>query len=249
MKSMIRGQKRLLLILAILGDIFEDLADAGGLMSFSYQQIYGYMPQKYKKHNFEMNTRNALKTGVIDRVVKEGQPYLKLTLRGKNKLTEHFPLIKFQKGKWDQKWRVVLFDIEEKSRKVRNLFRRKLLELGFGLLQKSVYISPFSIEKEMREFIEAIGLKDKACLLVSSDFLVGNERNLVRRIWKLDQIDEEYEKLLKRLKKKDIDKKEVRELKLRYLEILTIDPFLPIELLPKDWLREKVEKKIRQLRD
>jgi len=164
---MVKGQKRLLLILATLGDIFEDLADAGGLMSFSYQQIYGYMPRKYKKHNFEMAMRRALKIGSIKKVIRKGQVCLKLTSRGKNKLVEYFPLFKLQRKKWDRKWRVVLFDIEEENKKAREQFRRKLYELGFGQLQKSVYISSFSIEAEMREFIEAIGLKEKVYLLVT----------------------------------------------------------------------------------
>ncbi|MBL7159573.1 hypothetical protein ISS85_03790 [Candidatus Microgenomates bacterium] len=243
---MIKGQKRLLLILAMLGDLFEDLADAGGLMSFSYQQVYGYVPQKYKKHNFETTIRKALKVGDINREIKEGQPHLKLTSRGKSKLTEYFPLFKFQKKKWDQKWRVIFFDIEEKNRGLRDRFREKLCELGFGKLQKSVYISPFSIEREMREFINALGLKGKTYLLVSTKFITGDERGLAQKIWDLDRINKEYRKILGRLEKKEIDKKELKKIKSLYLEALSIDPFLPIELLPEDWLREKVEREIRK---
>ena len=245
---MIKGQKRLLLILGMLGDIFEDLADAGGLMSFSYQQVYGYVPRKYKKHNFEMNIRNALKIGSIERVVKKGQPYIKLTSRGKSKLIQYFPLFKFQKRKWDRKWRVVFFDIEEKNKGERDLFRRKLYELGFGKLQKSVYISPFLIEEEMREFIEAIGLKEKAYLLITPKLMVGDEKNLARRIWGLDKINQEYAKILDRLEEKEIDEREQQEIKSLYLEVLAIDPFLPAELLPKDWLRERVEQRIQRLK-
>ena len=246
---MIKGQKRLLLILAILGDIFEDLADAGGLMSFSYQQIYGYVPRKYKKSNFEAAIRKAMKVGSIERVVRKGQPCLKLMSRGKNRLAHYFPLLKFQKGRWDRKWRIVFFDIEEKNRKTRELFRRKLYELGFGKLQKSVYVSPFPIEEGMREFIESCGLKQSVYLVISSRLFGVGERSLVRKVWALDKINMEYKKILRRLQEKEISKSEAREIKLLYLEILTIDPFLPKELLPKDWLREEVERKIRQLRD
>ena len=246
---MIKGQKRLLLALAILGDIFEDLVDAGGLMSFSYQQIYGYMPQKYKKHNFEMTMRRALKVGSIRKRIKKGQACLELTSRGKNQLTEFLPLSKFQRKKWDRKWRVVFFDIEEKNKKQREHFRRKLCNLGFAQFQRSVYISPFPIEKEMREFIESLGLKDKAYLLISPRFLAGDEKDLVRRIWNLDRINEKYSKVLNKIEEGEIDEKKQQEIKSLYLEILSVDPFLPVELLPKDWLRQKVEKKIRQLRD
>ena len=245
---MIRGQKRLLLILGMLGDIFEDLADAGGLMSFSYQQVYGYVPRKYKKHNFEMNIRNALKVGSIEKIVKKGQPYLRLTSRGKSKLVQHFPLFKFQKRKWDRKWRVLFFDIEEKNKRTRDLFRGRLYELGFGKLQQSVYISPFPIEEEMREFIESLGLKEKVYLLVSPKLLVGDEKDLVQRTWGLDEINEKYAEILNRFEKKEIDKEEQEEIKSLYLETLSIDPFLPVELLPKGWLRDDVEKRIGRLK-
>jgi len=244
---MIKGQKRLLLILAMLGDWFEDLADAGGLMSFSYQQVYGFVPQKYKKHNFEMAMRNALKIGRIKKVIKQGKAYLKLTPRGQTKLVEYFPLFKFEKGEWDRRWRVLIFDIEEKNRKTRDSFRRKLVELGFGQLQKSVYISPFPIEEEMTEFIENLGLKGKVYLFVSPKLLAGDERALSKRIWRLDRINNQYAKILTHLKEKGIDKQKVKELKSRYLEILAEDPFLPKELLPKEWLRERVEREILNL--
>lgn len=245
---MIKGQKRLLIILAILEDLFEDLADAGGLMSFSYRQVYGYVPAKYKKHNFEMAVRNALKIGNIERVIKNGEVYIRLTARGKNKLVQQIPLLRFQKKKWDRKWRIIFFDIEEKNRNLRDLFREKLRELGFGRLQKSVYISPFPIEEEMREFIEAIGLKEKVYLLVSPNLPVSDEKSLARRVWRLDQINNEYRKILERLQKRELSQKEAREIRSLYLEVLATDPFLPVELLSKDWLREKVEKEIRKLK-
>lgn len=245
---MIKGQKRLLLILGMLGDLFEDLADAGGLVSFSYEQVYGFVPRRYKKSNFEMAIRNALKVGDIKKVVRKGQAYVKLSLRGRNKLVQHFPLFKFQKTRWDRKWRIVFFDIEEENRRVRDLFRRKLYELGFGKLQKSVYISPLPIEEEMKEFIEALGLKEKVYLLVSPRLLAGDEKALVRKIWRLDEINREYERVLKRLRREKIGEKDKKEINSLYLEMLAVDPFLPTELLPKDWLGAKVGREIKKLK-
>ncbi len=45
--------------------------------------------------------------------------------------------------RWDGKWRVVFFDIPEKRRFERNVLRNKLKDLGFGEIQKSVFIHPF----------------------------------------------------------------------------------------------------------
>ena len=57
--------------------------------------------------------------------------------------------------KWDRKWRVVIFDIPHEERIKRNAFRRKLKELGFYSLQKSVWVHPYQCKEEiglLREF-------------------------------------------------------------------------------------------------
>lgn len=240
---MLRGQDRLLLALAALGDLFENLADAGGLASFSYRQIYGFIPPKYKKHNFYMAVKNSLKVGNIDKVIKKGEPYLRLTGRGEKKIVRYFPLFSLQKKKWDKKWRVLFFDIEETNRAVRDKFRETLRRLGFGQFQKSVYLSPFPIEKEMKEFIENLGLRERACLLVSPKFSAGDERLLAKKEFKLEKLNKEYERILKKaeeVKKDDLEEK--RRLGAKFLEILSIDPFLPEELLPDNWLGLKARK-------
>ncbi len=59
--------------------------------------------------------------------------------------------------RWDGKWRMVMFDIPEKFKSKRLIFQRKLNELDFYPLQKSVWLHPFSCEKEinfLRDFLE-----------------------------------------------------------------------------------------------
>lgn len=55
---------------------------------------------------------------------------------------------------WDGKWRIVVFDIPEKMRNARNALRRKLKELGFYELQKSVMICPFECRDEVDFIVE-----------------------------------------------------------------------------------------------
>ena len=243
---MLRGQDRLLLILAVMEDFFQNLVDAGGVVSFSYRQVYGFVPPKYKRQNFYMAVKRALKSGYIEKVLKKGRPYLRIVGRGREKLIRDFPLLALQKKKWDKKWRVVIFDIEEVNRNVRDVFRRKLYELGFGRLQKSVYISPFPIENEMREFIESLNLGKRAYLLVSSKFAAGDERVLAEKVWPLQKINKEYKEILEKLEKEKVDEKEKRRIRARYLEVLLSDPCLPWELLPKGWLGEEVRRRIFQ---
>ena len=45
--------------------------------------------------------------------------------------------------KWDGKWHIVIFDIPNEKRKMRDVVRHKLLRIGFLELQESVYVYPF----------------------------------------------------------------------------------------------------------
>ena len=60
--------------------------------------------------------------------------------------------------RWDGKWRLVLFDIPERKRALRDALRIKLKYLGFKELQHSVHILPYPCKDEIDflvEFFEA----------------------------------------------------------------------------------------------
>ena len=135
MAKLLRPQDVLLLALAGAGDIFEEISDPLGIMASACKNIYGWVPPKYRRHNFYALMSHSLKTGYIERIIKNGQPYLLLTAKGNDKVKRDFPYFFFQNKKWDGKWRVVIFDIEEVKRRVRDKLRDKLRSLGFGMLQ------------------------------------------------------------------------------------------------------------------
>ena len=79
-----------------------------------------------------------------------------LTDKGKQKaLTYNLDEMKIKKPKhWDKKWRIVLFDVPEKARKIRDAFRYHLKQLGFYEFQKSVFIHPYDCKDEIDYLIE-----------------------------------------------------------------------------------------------
>lgn len=60
---------------------------------------------------------------------------------------------------WDEKWRLVFFDIPETKRGARNALRDKLKELGFFELQKSVFINPYPCQNEIDFIVEFFQLR------------------------------------------------------------------------------------------
>lgn len=78
--------------------------------------------------------------------------------------------------RWDQKWRVLIFDIPEKRRGLRETVRRTLASIGFERLQDSVWVYPYDCE-DLVTLLKAdfhIG-KDLLYLIVDS---IENDRHL-----------------------------------------------------------------------
>ena len=53
--------------------------------------------------------------------------------------------------KRDGIWKIIIFDIPESKRQVRNVIRSKLTSLGFKKWQNSIWISPFVIAPEIED--------------------------------------------------------------------------------------------------
>lgn len=182
----------MLLGLANLLDAAEEIQDPFRLMSASYKNMYGWIPNRYKKHNFYQLVSRSLKTELIEKIEKNGEIYIRITTKGKKTIQRDFPMLQLQNRKWDRKWRIVMFDVEEINKKIREGLRRKLKELGFGMLQKSVFISPHDIIRDFSEFAQSAGIKDYLYLLETYRIIIGDEREFANKIWKLDDLNERY---------------------------------------------------------
>ncbi len=77
-----------------------------------------------------------------------------LTFKGRTEIIKNIFKNKKNKMKWDRKWRIITFDIPEMSRKDRNFLRRELKWIGFKELQKSVWVYPYEIEKELQVLLK-----------------------------------------------------------------------------------------------
>lgn len=113
--------------------------------------------EKKKYYNaFYYLKRNKL----IDIEYRGNQMYFSLTDEGKKKAGRYkIDELKIKKPKnWDKKWRVLIFDIEDKHKIKREALRGKLKELGLCQLQKSVWVCPYEFKKEMRILREFFGL-------------------------------------------------------------------------------------------
>ncbi len=86
-------------------------------------------------------------------------------------------------GIWDKKWRVVIFDIPEDEREARDALREHLEYMGFFVLQRSVFVHPFSCQNEINFLIELYDIRKYVRFMLVE--YVDNEAHL-RKFFKLD---------------------------------------------------------------
>jgi CRISPR-associated endonuclease Cas2 len=142
-------------------EIFMSLKDLGS--DFAYFTFI-HPPNSLRDGLYHMDRRmnDRMRIKGISQLKKQGllkeyreneERYLKLTQKGKVEIVRYKMKLKTT-GSWDKKWRVIVFDIPEISRKDRNFLRSQLKWLGFSELQKSVWIFPYEVKKELQEFIK-----------------------------------------------------------------------------------------------
>jgi len=149
---------------------------------------FGKSFKKYRG-SFYRAIEDALERGYLEEIEIEGERYLKTTPKGRLKL---FKKKLFRK--WDGLWRIIAFDIDEKRRKTRDLFRVKLRDLGCKPIQKSVWITPRDISFELQELLLILNLEDNVDYFISKAvtndsqyremFNIDDQGNLIKKIKK-----------------------------------------------------------------
>ena len=244
MTKLLRVRDKLLLGLSILGEVFEEVKGGGGIAASAYESMYGFVPGRYKKSNYFATVNRMLSSDLIEKVIDKGEPKFRLTSVGRKKLVRDFPLITLQNKRWDEKWRILIFDIPEKIRWKRDIFREKLKSLGFGMVQQSVWISPHPFEDDIREFLDAQNLELYTYLFISEADFVGDIEEFVENVWKIEELNEKYWQLTKDFSGNSKKRSDFSEV---YFNLLLKDPFLPRELLPDPWYADEARLLIKNM--
>jgi phenylacetic acid degradation operon negative regulatory protein len=138
-----------------------------------YRALHGWSYNSYKSSVY-----NLRRSGVIDIISKDGKKLLKLTKKGQLKVL----LAKAQlpeQGKWDGKWRIILFDIPEGARLQRDQFRGLLKRNNFKKLQASVYASPYPLNREAIEYLRQTRLMAYIRIIKAEE--IDDDRDLKKK--------------------------------------------------------------------
>jgi DNA-binding transcriptional regulator PaaX len=107
--------------------------------------------------------------------VKKEESKYELTAQGFN-VVKIFQKNNQPKEVWDGKWRIVMFDIPEKTRENRNWLRWQLISLDYKPIQKSVFIGKQPIKEDFYE--EILMRKLNQCVRLMTVGEIDNEEFL-----------------------------------------------------------------------
>jgi DNA-binding transcriptional regulator PaaX len=83
-------------------------------------------------------------------LINLGGEIIKLTPEGQRIIkTMRIYDVRIENKSWDNLWKIVAYDIPEEKKIERDIFRRKLKELGFFKIQGSMWLFPYECRNEI----------------------------------------------------------------------------------------------------
>lgn len=107
-------------------------------------------PSPRLKRRISQKYSELISQGIFRRIATQEGSRVELTEKGMKiaeELSQHEEMLSIKQKKWDQKWRIIMFDVWERRRKVRDELRHTLEEFGFVKIQNSVWTYPYPCEK------------------------------------------------------------------------------------------------------
>ena len=116
--------------------------------------------------------------GVLESTRKGGKWSAALTAKGERlaeRLDEAEKILLHKPQRWDGKWRMIIFDVWEYRRGVRDQLRRMLVRAGFYKLQDSVWVHPYDCE-DLLVFLRADLQLGKSVLYIIAEGIENDGR-------------------------------------------------------------------------
>ncbi len=166
-----------------VADLLQTLKELGGLLPLPFETPYKHQkrlrrlgPKHYYDSLYYLRTQ-----GLVEVFKKNNIGYIKLTARGNIETLLSKAKIDKQ-SKWDKFWRLVIFDIPEQNRNIRSKLRWLLKKNNFYKLQASVFISPYSLNREAIAYLKETRLINYIRILKISE--IDDDRD-IKKIFKL----------------------------------------------------------------
>ena len=142
--------------------------------------------ERFERSRLNQSLKRLEGRGLVRRSVRDnGNEYLLLTEAGEHAyMAEKRRNLAIRRPKvWDKKWRIVIFDITEDKKNVRDAMRRHLGSLRFYPLQKSVFVTPYPCEEEIRFLQKFYEAETEICLIEATS--LGAQEEPARKLFRI----------------------------------------------------------------
>jgi len=185
--------------------------------------------------------------GWLTRTKDRGRATYTLTNKGAERIAEIAPRIYEPAAEWDGRWRIVVYGIAERERRLRDRLRKDLALLGLAPLAPSVWISPRDVRIEILHLAREPGLSTAVQLFVGDYEGPASDREVLERCWDVKAIAAAYRDFIAQYEPRFERERKAHALtdreafgeRLRLVQdfrkFLYIDPGLPSVLLPAHW--------------
>ncbi|MBI2068602.1 MAG: hypothetical protein HYT67_00640 [Candidatus Yanofskybacteria bacterium] len=138
---------------------------------------YGYSHNKTYSGFKNLENRKLLKRTGKDsfKFTKEGMLWLNLAV---------FRYFRNRYPKWDNKWRLVIFDIPGSLNVKRDSLRRRLKYIGFVMIQRSVFVFPYPCEDELSDICKKLKISDYVDVVIAES--IGSREEELIKFFKLN---------------------------------------------------------------
>jgi phenylacetic acid degradation operon negative regulatory protein len=154
---------------------------------------------------------------------------------------------------WDGRWLLVSVTVSEGQRQLRHQLRTRMTWAGFGSLAPNLWVSPNGHrEGEAKQILVDLGLSDAALSFTGPFAGIGTQDNLVDQAWNLHHLAEHYQAFLDEFAgARPAPGQETLLTQVRLVHewrrFPFLDPQLPTELLPLDWIGTRAAALFRDL--
>lgn len=134
--------------------------------------VYLFIKAKFKNESYRKiytHIYQLEKRGYLEKYKHRDLEFVRLSDKGKDALET------FKREK-DGKWKMIIFDIPESQRQVRDYLRTKLKQLGFKKWQHSIWITPYRLPGDVVSELQLLSEKYFVRLITIES--INNESDL-----------------------------------------------------------------------
>ena len=156
---------------------------------------------------------------------------------------------------WDGRWHLLIYSIPESKRHLRRRLRKRLQWLGFGTLNHGTWISPRDLHDSVEQVVTGFDIRCYVEFFAAKHRDFSDDGEIVARCWDLEGLNQYYAALIDRYEARYQEERKRIEAGHRlqgqacfvqrsrliheYRSSPYVDPNLPLELLPDNWLGER----------